>query len=135
MDLPFLACAAAIELHALARGMPNPLDLRSVADLARTFSDKWTDPGGIPRSAFLADPSTSVVVWRAILDAMPAAGPIQWDHQLEARVDEIAGRLRDTAAGAKGGGKPDDDGVEQLAAFCLALSKHAADSETSAYPR
>lgn len=129
-DLSSLACHAAIELEGALGG--RPLDIGAVGKLASIIASGQYGSTDTTRSAFLIDPTATVVLSQAILDSNLVEGPIRREEELLPVMDTIADRLQRLAS-VDGAGSVGPQEVEKMRDFCLALSKGISDSLPSIF--
>ncbi len=130
VDLSSIACHAAIELGGLLQG--HPAGFKAVEALAQILSEKESLGSSPPVSAFLLDPSASVLMNQAIVDAKLADEPMTEDEDLAHRTEDISTRLVRLINEANSD-RINPEELTQMRDFCLALSRRAFASEGSAY--
>jgi len=123
VDLPSLASHAAIELDNLIRG--QEIQLEAVPRLASLISDTIPPIEGLPAPTSLLDPMTVVVMNRAITDSK-MAGTMTTVLELVQEAGKIGAYLKRVNEDPQRFGKENVELLEQMRAFCLALSKRAS---------
>ncbi|MBI3880638.1 MAG: hypothetical protein HY301_11330 [Verrucomicrobia bacterium] len=118
-SLPMLATRAAVELDALRRGSPGSMDaVQELSELLKNSFDQEYENEGTHRSGSLLDPSTMVLVGRA-LETIP-------DKRVT-KVSDVQEMMREVAvwldASAANAGAQH---AEVLRDFCLALARGAS---------
>ncbi len=128
-DLSLLACHAAIELEGALSGQLTKLD--AVANLATAISANRQGEGE-SRSAFLLDPTATVVLSQALLESRLVQEPIEREDELVPLTHQVALRLNGLVNSIKSGSS-DSVEVAVMRDFCLALSEGISDSLPSIY--
>ncbi len=119
-DLASVALKAATDLDNLIRHKPS--DLEGVRELARQLAAKVVKDAGA-RPASLVDPTTAIVLGRAVGDTPGGMRP-QQVREVAAATEQWIEQMADLVDAA---GTADDlsRSLANLRSFCLAVSRHA----------
>lgn len=121
-DLETVSCEAAIELDNIISGRSQTTD--SLKRLAERLTRELPEASDFSSIKHLVDPSTVIVMSGAIRE-LPGAGQLNEVQELTRAAGRVAKRLL-AVSGDPAGSLRDVPSLEQLRAFCLALSKSAA---------
>ena len=117
-DVSWLACRAAVELDAIARGQNN-IALKFVDRLANELSQLGTSARPSYSQAFLIDPVTEAALYRAVGE-LGSQVKIRTVEELLREGREIANDLKALSSPSSGRHRKK---IDQLKTFCLALSE------------
>lgn len=118
-DLAWIACQAATELDNLLLG--KAVSVNAVKGLSSALASVAT--GGPAAPSSLIDPTTTVVLGRALRDADPALKGLE---DLVRVTVHLVDQLRQVAEPPGGRTVEQESTLRSLRTFCLALSRHAA---------
>ncbi len=126
-----LATRAAVELDSLRRGNSSGTEaVHRLGDLLHNSLGSPATQRVAPQSSWLMDPSTVVLVARALTKARESVGPS--DSDIYRLTKEVAQSLQQAAA------QSSSESVEELRDFCIALargvSSHRQHIRTEALP-
>ena len=133
LDLASLACDAAIELDNLILGRSEALD--AVHRLATTISEVLSSTAQTSAQIAWLDPTTVVVMKRAIDDSIAPKTPVTTVPELVQEANKIKKRLIGLEGNTSSLKLQDMKDIEQMRAFCLALSKRASAQGQPLYDR
>lgn len=120
-DLPMLAAQAAIELDSLRRG--KRIGLSTVGEIGNRLRSSIVTSNDNGKRAVL-ESSTFAIVGPA-LDTVDSLGPVKTTDQLINGAGEIAAEMNELSENT------DNDQIERIRNFCVALSKFAAEYRQS----
>ncbi len=114
-----LATRAAVELEAQRRGRANGMEaVRELGDLLKNSFQQEVQPGSYQQATSLLDPSTMVLVGRAVQKI--SAAHVRKVSELQQKLREISEWFDLSASNA------DTSRAEVLRDFCLALASGAS---------
>jgi hypothetical protein len=119
-DLAWVACQAASELDNLLLGRSASID--AVKGLTSALSSSVVSGSGSAAPASLVDPTTTVVLTRALRESEPNLHGRTIEDLIKATVNLVE-QLRHVAPATT---EDQQKTLRVLRAFCLALSRHAA---------
>jgi hypothetical protein len=122
-SLAWVACQAATELDNLLLGRAVSID--AVKGLSSALSASVAVGTGAAAPASLIDPTTTVVLTRALRDSDPQLTGKNLDDLVRVTV-HLVDQLRQAAEPANARTTDDLNTLRGLRAFCLAVSRHAA---------
>ena len=131
-DLPNVACHAAIELDNLLLDQPFGTD--NIGRLISMISESIPQQGEAASAASLWDPSTVVVVNRAIGDSNPNSN-ISTIDDLVKEAKDIFAEFSELVENPMDFRQRQPEKVAEMRQFCLALSRRASAAKKSPYSR
>jgi hypothetical protein len=128
-DLPIVACHAAIEIDDLHLNR-QPIELESINRLVALISESIPQTDGPSSPNWLHDPSTVVVVNRAINDALPSR-QISTVTELVKEASRIISGFAELIDDPATFRQQKPEALIEMRAFCLALSRRASAAKKS----
>lgn len=122
-DLAWLACQAATEIDNLI--LKRSQSLEAVRGLASTLTDPGSSLLQEGQQSSLIDPTTTVVLTRALRELTADTTETRLRDLLRA-AGKVVNRLVDVSSRTASSGALDNEALTTLRSFCLALSRHAA---------
>lgn len=127
-DLAWVACQAATELDNLLLG--KNVSISAVQGLTSALSASVATEPGSAGPASLIDPTTTVVLTRALRDSQPVLKGRNLEDLVKVTV-HLVDQLRRVVDPAGETATEHQDSLRVLRAFCVALSRHAAAASPS----
>ena len=128
-DLPSLASRAAIELDNII--IEQEGELKAISRLAENIERSCSGTRATTHPVLLCDPSIAVVLNYAFADSEIVGGKLTTVDELLVQAKEIGSSLRSILADPVGFRQRDLRRLEQMRAFCVALSRRASAYEQS----